>query len=108
MNYNTIKNYILYQVIDESNGFAYIGSSGLHIVSLEYNHRNFRLKDYKETRFRKALETIGKDWKFSILYEGRCSREEIEYLEGIAIRAAKPIYNDDYFPLESSKKYGRI
>jgi len=108
MNYNTTKKYILYQVINEQDQIVYIGSSGLQISALEYNHRNYKTKGYKPTRFRLALEQHGSNWTFSVLHNAHRTREQTEYLEGIAIREALPKYNDDLFPLESSKQYGRI
>jgi len=108
MNYTSTQNHILYQALSENDEIVYIGSSGLPISRLEFNHRNFRSKGYSETRFRKALEEKGNEWKFETLHESNCSRERIEYLEGIAIREAMPKYNNDLFPLESSKQYGRL
>ena len=108
MDYETTKDHILYQVIDENDNIVYIGSSGLPIKSLEYNHRHWSEKGYTGTRFRRALITEGQTWTFEILHKSHCSRERIETLEGLAIREALPKYNDDFFPLESSRNYGRI
>lgn len=107
MDYTSESHHILYLVSDE-NEIVYIGSSGLPITRLEYNHRNFRSKGYSETQFRKALEESGGEWTFEMLHTSICTRERIEYLEGIAIREAMPKYNSDLFPLESSAQYGRI
>lgn len=107
MDYDTPANHILYQVHDEEDNYMYIGSSGLQISILEYNHRNWQHKGYDSTDFREALIAKGDNWTFSILYKGFCTKRKLEELEGIAIREANTKYNRDLYPLESSIKYGR-
>ena len=103
-----IFNGIVYLVVDDKLNFMYIGSTTLPIKELEFNHRNFRMKRYTKTRFRAALESKGSSWDFSAISEMRCTKETLEYYEGLAIRAAEPQYNVDDYPYEQSIERKRI
>lgn len=89
----------------------YVGSTHLKLEDLENNHRNARSKNYSMTLFRTKLEdkhsgsNIGKfRW---LVKPHKCSQMAIEELEGRLIRKHLPEYNQDYFPEQSSKEYGR-
>ena len=101
----------IYEAFDPSNKKSmYVGSSGLTLEKLEYNHRNyFKFKDGYESKFRKALRDCGRDWKFRWLLHPRdISRLQAEIEEGVVIRLLKPRYNKDMFPYETSVKRGRM
>jgi len=108
LDYQELVNGIIYLVCDEAGNFMYMGSTALPLHRLENNHRTFRKFGDGETKFRKALESKGKNWEFSAAYEVRCTRERLEYLEGVFLRKANTKYNVDLFPYESSISYGRI
>lgn len=108
MNYNKKQTYIIYVVYDEEEDPVYVGSSGLPINLLEYNHRHYKEKGYSETKFRKALAHRGQNWTFRVERKQLCTREQIEELEGEVIKRAHPKYNVDLDPLNSSKYYGRL
>lgn len=88
----------------------YVGSSGLDIQRVEWNHRNyFRFKDGFASSFRKALTSEGSDWKFEWLQEPRdISRLQAEIEEGVLIRLLKPMYNQDKYPYETSVRHRRM
>jgi hypothetical protein len=94
-------------VVDDE--IRYIGSTRLYLSRLEYNHRNAWKLGYTMTRFRQALETVerGKGSFKWLVERYECGQEEIETLEGEAIRLHNPTYNVDKDPVRSSKRYGR-
>lgn len=90
----------------------YVGSSGLGLDKLSYNHRNWREQYGNQgwTNFRSQLTENDKfkDNEFRwILKPAPRTQEEVESLEGQLIRSLKPLLNIDKDPVASSKKYGR-
>jgi len=99
----------IYEVKNENNELMYIGSSGIPIDRIEFNHRNYqRYSNGKKTLFRETLGNMGENWMFEWRVEPHnCSTKEIETLEGIEIRKTKPKYNKDMDPVASSIRFGR-
>lgn len=87
-----VANFGIYMV-KSGNTVIYIGSTSLPLTELENNHRRFRLYNYTESKFRKALEK-SVDFKFSWALEPRqTSRQMIEIEESCLIRHYSPVYN---------------
>ena len=93
-----------------NNILIYLGSTHLPMNKLEYNHRNWKEKNYSETKFRKNLTDNEKysnvEFREIAHYEN-CTLRQIETLEGKLIRAFKPEFNVDMDPVASSIAYGR-
>ena len=93
-----------------NNNLIYIGSTHLPMNILEYNHRNWKEKNYSETKFRKNLtdneKYINAEFRELAQYD-KCTLRQIETLEGKLIRAFKPEFNVDMDPVASSIAYGR-
>lgn len=103
-----MKKHGVYQVLNENKDVVYIGSTGLPLDELEYNHRTWQEKSYSATKFRKALIEQGSNWTFSWALEpDNVSREYIEICEGALIRYLKPTYNVSMKPYERSIYEGR-
>lgn len=99
----------IYGCANENNDPMYIGSSRLDLQQIEWNHRNWKKNGWYETKFRKALATEGKNWKFFWIEERRrISRRQCEIEEGALIRWIKPTWNIDKYPFEHSVKEGRM
>jgi len=101
----------IYEVYNPATGQTlYIGSSGLALDKLEWNHRNYyKFPDGYESQFRKAMREQGEDWKFRWAQEPRnISRLQCEVEEGVLIRYLKPLYNKDQYPYETSVRKGRM
>lgn len=102
--------YGVYGCYDDTDSLVYVGSSRVSIEHLSYNHRNFyKFPDGKTSKFREALVSKGKKWKFKWLETPRkISKIQCEIEEGALIRAAEPLYNVDMFPYETSVTRGRL
>lgn len=100
----------VYGCYDDTDSLVYVGSSGITIDKLEWNHRHFReFSDGKTSKFRAALFSYGQKWKFKWLEPPRkISKIQCEIEEGALIRAAEPLYNVDMFPYETSVKKDRL
>lgn len=90
----------------------YVGSSGLGLEKLAYNHRNWQTQygDGGRTNFRFQLTENEKfrDNEFRWLIKpAPRTLEDVETLEGQLIRSLEPLLNIDKNPVASSKKYGR-
>ena len=97
-------------VYDEK--IVYVGSTSLPIEDLEYNHRNCKTrwpsqwekqKDFRKDLYYNKLE----GGYFKVLLSWECTKPQIESLEGKAIMAIRPKYNEDMDPVRSSKFYVR-
>ena len=93
---------------DEADVCVYIGSTSCGLTKLEDNHRNWQLKGYSGTDFRKALVSEGESWYFSwAIQPAQVSQAFIEIQEQALIQFLKPKFNKDMRPYESSIRYGR-
>ena len=109
MNNSDKKSYGVYVVYDDYMEVMYIGSTGLSLDKLEYNHRNYDSLGYSSTDFRRALAVYGQKWTFAWGLRPRMiSREQIEIEEGALIRFVGPLYNKSMFPYERSVHEGRF
>jgi len=86
---------------------VYIGSSSITVEELEVNHREcmtrFPADKDNMSRFRIALTSTDlADGYFRVLKTWDCTLPQIEELEGKAIRALRPKYNKDMYPVQSS------
>jgi len=104
-----MEKYGIYNCKIENNEVAYVGSSGVELGKLEWNHRNyFKFKDGYESKFRKKLREQGQKWTFEWIVEPiECSKKNIETIERAFIKIQNPLYNIDKDPVKSSIKYGR-
>jgi len=99
----------VYGYFNDNDELVYIGSSYCKLSTLEYNHRNWRTKYIKDknkgyTNFRENLtDTDLKHGAFKTILEIEgITQLEIEDLEGQLIRALRPKFNKDRFPVQSS------
>jgi len=99
----------VYNCKNENNEVIYVGSSGVTLEKLEWNHRNYyKFPDGRVTYFRKNLIKHGQKWVFEWLVEPiECSKKSIEIVERSFIKIQKTKYNLDQNPVKSSIKYGR-
>ena len=99
----------IYNCKTEIGEIAYVGSSGIALQKLEWNHRNyFKFPDGYESKFRKNLKEKGQDWTFEWVVEPiECSKKDIEIVERVFIKLQNPLFNIDKDPVKSSIKYGR-
>jgi len=104
-----MKKHGIYNCKNENNEVVYVGSSGVTLYKLEWNHRNYyKFPDGSETYFRKNLREHGQKWTFEWLVEPiECSKKSIEIVERSFIKIQKTKYNLDQNPVKSSIKYGR-
>lgn len=100
----------IYGCYSVDGALMYIGSSGIKLEKLEWNHRNYyKFADGYESNFRKSLVTEGANWRFVWLQEPRdISKTQLEIEEGALIRYLNPVYNKDRYPYESSVRYNRL
>ena len=101
--------YGIYNCKIGNNEVVYIGSTGVTLEKLEWNHRNYnKFPDGRETYFRKNLKEKGQKWIFEWVLEPiECSKKYIEIIERAFIKIQNPLYNIDKDPVKSSIKYGR-
>jgi len=86
----------VYQVKSIGGHLMYIGSTSLTLDEVEYNHRNWQLKNYWKSDFREALVESGEQWVFSWLIPPRRTNVySILIDEGVCIRLFKPKLNKD-------------
>lgn len=99
-----------YGCYSEANELMYIGSTGLQLSKLEWNHRNYhKFKNGKWSKFRGQLADVGANWQFKWVQEPReISREQGEIEEGVLIRMMRPQLNVDRYPYETSVQKGRF
>ena len=99
----------IYNCKDENNKVAYVGSSGVTLEKLEWNHRNyFKFTDGYKSKFRKNLREQGEKWVFEWIVEPiECSKKDIEIIERAFIKIQNPLYNIDKDPVKSSINRGR-
>ena len=99
----------VYNCKNFNNVIVYVGSSGVTLDKLEWNHRNYyKFPDGYESKFRKNLRKYGKSWVFEWLVEPiECSKKSIEIIERSFIKVLNPPLNKDKDPVRSSIKYGR-
>ena len=98
----------IYCCKDNNNKIVYIGSSGLNISKLEWNHRNyFKFKDGYESDFRLALR-LSEGWTFEwIMCPLDIPRDMSELFEQKYIQQFHPKFNKDLRPYETSTRRGR-
>ncbi len=99
----------IYYWKDLEGQIVYIGSTGLPLERVEYNHRNARQLWPNESlsRFRRQLEdnplwTI--DW---LVKRFPCETRKIELAEQVAIQRFRPLCNKDLTPYQTSIWRGR-
>ena len=99
----------VYSCKNENNEVVYVGSSGVTLEKLEWNHRNYyKFPDGYESKFRKNLKEHGQKWIFEWLVESiECNKKDIEIIERSFIKVLNPLLNKDKDPVRSSIKYGR-
>lgn len=87
----------------------YIGSSGLELSKLEWNHRNyFKFANSYESDFRKALRSDGDEWVFEWLMSPlSIPRDMSEVFEQKYIQQYFPVFNKDLRPYDTSTRRGR-
>jgi hypothetical protein len=105
---NELKPHIIYLAYDEVTDDTYIGSSGLPIERLEYNHRNWMSKGYDATNFRQYLSLHNDNVKFVVAEEIVCTRAVAELIEQEWITLHSPSLNIDKKPFNHSCLKGRI
>ena len=95
----------------------YVGSSAMALDKLEDNHRNASKKKdfktgepYKLTRFRKALveEHVDEGEFFGLAKPELRTEKEVLELEEEFQRKYRPRYNQDYTPLLTKLRYGKV
>ena len=98
----------------ETGEIIYVGST--YTKNFALNHRNWKEKygESGRTAWRTFLsEVLDKDGKADeivkpiILYRAKCTRKEIETVEGEKIRELDPVHNVDKDPVASSIKNKR-
>tara|TARA_R100001377_G_scaffold29150_1_gene15820 strand:+ start:181 stop:501 length:321 start_codon:yes stop_codon:yes gene_type:complete len=98
----------IYNCKNENNEVVYVGSSGVTLEKLEWNHRNYyKFPDGRVTYFRKNLIEHGQKWIFEWLVEPiECDKKTIETIEKAFIKIQKTKYNIDKDPVKSSINRG--
>ena len=99
-----------YGCYNENDELMYVGSSGLQLYNLEWNHRNYyKFADGYGSEFRLALRDNGAKWTFKWIQQPRkISRLQAEIEEGVLIRLLEPKYNKDQYPYETSVRRYRM
>ena len=113
VNENKTKSYNMkngvYKCVNGNKTTVYVGSSGVTLEKLEWNHRNYdKFTDGYPSNFRKKLREQGEKWVFEwIIDPYECTKKEIENYETYCINYLKPLFNVDKNPVKSSIRYGR-